>query len=194
MAENVNGYPLTWPPGFPRHKHRDYGRFKTSYANALSNVQQSLRGFAADSGKKLEHAILSSNMTLTVTTPQDPGVAVWFVWDGMQLCIAVDRYDTPAKNLQAIHHILEARRVELRHGTLALVRATFAGFKALPAPPGHSWREVLGFPLDRSVTAQDIDAAWKRKAVEVHPDKVGGSAEAMQRVNNAREIALKEVA
>ena len=31
----------------------------------------------------------------------------------------------------AIHHIIEARRVELRHGTLALVRATFAGFLAL---------------------------------------------------------------
>jgi hypothetical protein len=190
--KEIGGYPLAWPPGFPRSKHREYGRFKTNYDNSLRNVQQSLRGFAADSGKKLEHAIMSSNMTLTIATPQDPGVAVWFVWDGLQLCIAVDRYDTPAKNLQAIHHILEARRVELRHGTLALVRASFAGFKALPPPPGCSWREVLGIAPDRNITRDEVEAAWKRKAGEHHPDR-GGDLYKMQAINEARDTALREI-
>lgn len=191
MTANVQSYPLHWPPGFPRTKWRESGRFKSSYDTALGNVQRSLRGFAADSGKKLEHAIMSSNMTLTVSSPEDPGVAVWFVWDGLQLCIAVDRYNTPAKNLQAIHHIIEARRVELRHGTLALVRASFAGFKALPAPPGKDWRSVLRI-AGGVMTSERIDAAYRELAKTAHPD-AGGSTERMAELNNARDTALREI-
>lgn len=189
---SVQSYPLHWPPGFQRTKWRESGRFKTSFDTAHANVVRSLKLFAAESNKKLEHAILSSNLTLTETHPSDPGVAVWFVWDGMQVCIPVDRYDTPAKNLQAIHHIIEARRTELRHGTLALVRATFQGFKALPAPDGKHWRDILALPSDARATADMIEKAYKQLAAVRHPDK-GGSSEAMAELNNARATALNEV-
>lgn len=190
---SVQAYPLHWPPGFPRSKYRENSRFRSSYDTALSNVQKSLRAFAADSGRKLEHAIMSSNVTLTNQRPSDPGVAVWFVWDGMQVCIPVDRYLTVPENLQAIHHIIEARRVELRHGTLALVRATFSGFVALPAPEGKHWREILALPKDAPATKDGIEQAFKRLAQERHPDK-GGSADQMAELNNARDTGLREVA
>jgi len=191
---SVQAYPLHWPQGFPRCKAREYGRFKTSYDSALANVQRSLRMFAADSGKKIEHAIMSSNMNLLDKHPADPGVAVWFMWDGMQVCIPVDRYNSAAANLQAIHHIIEARRVELRHGTLSLVRATFQGFKALPAPPGSHWRDVLSLPAQHfpRVDAPMIETAFRNSAKRIHPDR-GGSDEAMARLNAAREAALSEV-
>lgn len=189
---SVQAYPLSWPQGFPRAKYRENGAFRSSYDSALGNVQKSLRMFAADSGKKLEHAIMSSNMTLTGLSGGDPGVAVWFVWDGMQVCIPVDRYNSVASNLQAIHHIVEARRVELRHGTLALVRATFTGFTALPAPVGKHWRDILALPSDMRPTGVDIESAYKRLALVRHPDK-GGSTEAMAELNTARETALREV-
>lgn len=192
MTAQVQSYPLHWPPGFPRMKWRESGRFKVGYDTALKNVQTSLRGFAKESSKKLEHAIMSSNLTLTNDAPSDPGVAVWFVWDEQQICIAVDRYDTPAKNLQAIHHILEARRTELRHGTLALVRATFAGFKALPAPAGKHWRDILGLRGIYQDPRAAIENAYRERSKSVHPD-AGGTAEAMAELNNARETALKEV-
>lgn len=188
---SVTAYPLHWPPGFPRSKYREYSRFKTSFDNALKNVQDSLRKFATDSNRKLDHAIMSSNRTLTNDAPTDPGVAVWFVWDGMQLCIAVDRYNSMAANLQAIHHIIEARRVELRHGTLALVRATFNGFQALPAPDGKHWSDIL--QVGRSATRDVIEANYKRLARDHHPDS-GGTTERMAEINNARETALKEIA
>jgi len=186
----TTAYPLSWPPTFPRYKHaRVSGAFKTSLSGALKNVQDSLRRFGADSGKSVKDVVLSSNVTLGVNRPDDPGVAVWFTWDGMQVCIPVDRYATPEANLQAIHYIIEARRTELRHGTLALVRATFEGFRALPAPKGEHWTDVLGLP--ESATAEQIQAKHRDLAKTAHPD-AGGSNERMARLNRARDEALRE--
>lgn len=186
----ATAFPLSWPTGFPRAKARERGAFKTTLAGALSNVQDSLRRFATDSGKKLEGLVISSNVTLGVQRPDDPGVSVWFTWDGMGVAIAVDRYASVESNLQAIHHIIEARRTELRHGTLALVRATFAGFLALPAPKGGHWTEILSLPKD--ARREDVKAAYRRLAMQCHPDKPGGSHERMSALNAAHEAALQE--
>ena len=186
----ATAYPLTWPAQFPRAKYRENGKFKTALTNAIKNVQASLAGFSRDSGKKLEGLVISSNVSLGSESPADPGVAVWFVWDGLQVCIPVDRYYSVASNLQAIHHIIEARRVELRHGTLALVRATFTGFLALPAPAGQHWSDVLSLPKD--CTLEDVKAAYRRLASAAHPDKPGGSHERMAALNAAQDAALKE--
>lgn len=184
----TTSYPLSWPPGFPRTKIREKGQFRTDYDSALRNVQRALRQFMNDSGKPISNPVLSSNMDLLNSSPSDPGVAVWFTWDNIQVCIPVDRYTTPASNLQAIHHIIEARRVELRHGTLALVRATFEGFRALPAP--KHWSDVLKLP--RNATREDVIRAWKDRAKESHPD-AGGSDSLMAEINSARDTALREL-
>jgi hypothetical protein len=130
-------------------------------------VKSSLQLFAKDSGKEVSNIVLSSNVGgLDVGQPRDTGVAAWFEWDGQQRCIAVDRYPKVEDNLQAIHHIIEARRTEMRHGGLHVVRQTFKGFTALPAPPGRkSWREVLGFRPDEQVDGSaPIDARYRELA------------------------------
>lgn len=185
----TTAFPLSWPDTMPRAKHRETGAFKTTLPAALDNVETSLRLFGRDSGKPVTNIVLSSNVSLGVNKPADPGIAAWFTWEGQQLCIAVDRYLTPAANLQAIHHILEARRTELRHGTLNLVRATFQGFKALPAPPGSHWTEVLGLPM--TATPEEIRAKHRELAKTAHPDQ-GGSQEQMGRLTDARDRALKQ--
>jgi hypothetical protein len=194
----TSAYPLSWPEGFPRSKTREAGRFKTSLSGALKNATDSLGLFGRDSGRAVSNVILSSNVTLGEHRPADPGVAAWFLWDGEQRCIPVDRYTTVEANLQAIHHILEARRVELRYGTLALVRATFQGFTpALPAPGTRKrpWREVLDFmPNDGpQITRDVIEARYRRLATIRHPDKPGGSHDAMSELNRARDEALQEI-
>lgn len=187
----TTAYPLSWPQGFPRSARREGSRFKTTLAGALRNVQDSLRLFGQDSGKPVSGVIMSSNVTLGAERPADPGVAVYFTWDGLQVCIPVDRYATVAENLQAIHHILEARRVELRHGTLALVRATFAGFRALPGNT-KPWRQVFGLAEHVRPSAADLEAAYRRLARERHPD-AGGSDAMMAELNRARDDARVEI-
>ena len=182
---------LQWPEHIPRSRRREKSQFRTGFDKAVRNVQRSLRAFAKVTGKAVTEASMSSNMDLLNTKPSDPGVAVWFKWDGQSICIPVDRYLTPAENLQAIHHVLEARVTEARHGTLQLVRATFQGFKALPPPPGsrpkRPWWDVLGVP--RHARSEQIEKAYREKARKAHPD-AGGSEEAMAELNRAREEAL----
>ncbi len=185
-------FPLTWPDHIPRARHRECGAFKTSLSGALKNVEGSLKLFARDSGKAISDLIISSNVTLGRERPTDPGVAVWFTWDGLQVSIPVDRYQTVEANLQAIHHIIEARRTELRHGTLALVRASFTGLKALPPSGGaRPWHVVLG--VAQNASRLDVERAYREKAKTAHPD-AGGSTEAMADLNRAREEALRQVA
>lgn len=182
----VPAFPLTWPEGIPRSKSRETGAFKTTLLGAIKNVEGSLRRFATLSGKPVKAVTVSSNVGLMGIVGKDPGVALWFTWDDESVCLAVDRYSSVASNLQAIHHILEARIVELRHGTFHLVKATFRGLLALPPPATH-WTVVLGLQPDAD--AQEVDAAFKLKAMRAHPDK-GGSQEAMAILTQARDSAM----
>lgn len=187
---SATGFPLAWPPGFPRSRSREAGKFRTTLDAALKNVQTSLSLFGRDSGKPVTDVVMSSNVTLGTNKPADPGVAVYFTWEQIQVCIPVDRYSSVEANLQAIHHVIEARRVELRHGTLALVRATFQGFKLLEAP--RSWRAVLEVDPAAAVDAAAIERRYRALAKTRHPDQ-GGSVAAMAELNLARDAAKREL-
>ena len=191
----ISPYPLQWPEGrdrIPANK-RLRSPFRTSFQRAVENVQRSLRGFQRDAGVKIEHVVLSSNVDLMNDNPADPGAAVWFMMDGQWVAFAVDRFRDVASNVQAIHHIIEARRTELRYGGLEIVRQTFRSFIALPSPAGEkkrTWREILGagqFP-----TANEIERLYREKAKTAHPD-AGGSDAAMAELNWARKEAMKEM-
>jgi hypothetical protein len=194
MTAGIPPYPLSWPDGVPRTERKAASQFRTSLSAALKNVRGSLQLFAKDSGKEVGDIVLSSNAGgLEVGQPKDTGVAAWFDWDGQQRCIAVDRYPNVEDNLQAIHHIIEARRTEMRHGGLHVVRQTFKGFTALPAPPGRkSWREILKITAT-NVSRADIDEAYRRQAATAHPDK-GGTTDKMAELNRARAEAKEAIA
>lgn len=186
-------FPLCWPSTIARSKSRHKSQFRTSLAQALKNVKDSLRLFASDSGKPVSGIVISSNVTLGNAKPADPGVSIWFVWDGLSVCIPVDRYESVEANLQAIHYILEARRTEIRHGTLALVRATFTGFLALPSPQPRSCWDVLGLDGDdRTLRVVDVEQAFKKLAKTSHPD-AGGNADKMAELNAARADAVSQL-
>jgi hypothetical protein len=186
---------LAWPIGIPRTEagRRGASQFKTALDPALKNVANSLRRFGEATGKAVSNIVLSTNYTLNDRVPKDPGVAAWFIWDGSERCIAVDRYAKLEHNLQAIHHVLEARVTEARHGGLQIVRQTFTGFIALPSPEmfeGKTPAQILGLDgAGRVVTRDEIVAAHREQAKRVHPDS-GGTADAMAILNSARDALL----
>ena len=177
-------YPLAWPDGQRRTAARDKSAFRTKLEGAIKNVRDSLRLFAADSGRAMGALEVTCNVSFMGGPTTDPGVAVWFIWDGQMRCIAVDRYQTVAENLQAIHHVLEARRVELRHAGIEMARTTFKGFIALPPPPGKkAWHEVLG--VAPNAAPAQISEARKRLAREHHEDPA-----MMQAINVAHDEGM----
>jgi hypothetical protein len=194
---NASAYPLTWPVGIPRTEpgRRVASQFKTALDPALKNVTNSLRRFGDATGKRVTGIVISSNVTLGIRAPADPGIAIWFIWDGRERCIAVDRYPRVEHNLQAIHHVLEARVTEARHGGLRIVQQTFTGFIALPAPDSFGGRtcwQVLGIPPNSP--ADHIHDAHRALAKTLHPDANGGDGTAMADLNAARDMALEMTA
>jgi hypothetical protein len=193
----ATAYPLAWPHAVPRTEpgRRMPSQFKTALDPALKNVTNSLRRFGEATGKRVTKIVLSPNVTLGQRSPADPGVAAWFLWDGRERCIAVDRYARLDHNLQAIHHILEARVTEARHGGLRIVQQTFTGFVALPPPDlfgGRSCWEVLG--VQPNAPRETIVAAHRELAVRLHPDHTGNDGRGMADLNAARDMALESIA
>ena len=187
---NALAYPLQWPAEMPRAKARTAARFRVSMSRAVADLRDSLRLFEEETGRPVREVVISSNVTLDDPRPAEPGVALWFEWDGMRVALAVDRFGRPEDNLRAIFQIIEARRQEARYCGLAVVRAAFTGLRALPAMA--DWRAVLG--VDRDADLAEVDAAYRRRAREAHPDRTGSDATRMIELNAAREAARQELA
>lgn len=189
-------WPLQWPVGFGRSKARKRSKFSTSVSQAVNNVTDEMRRFGNDSGKICTDVVISSNVTLTQQRPADPGIAVYFRWDNIDCCIAVDIYDRPECNLQAVARIIEAERTKLRHGGLNIVRAGFRGYAALPPAKGPDgqlappWWKVLGF--NETTTKNEAETRYRELVKTAHPDRGGDAARfnaITDAIRQARETA-----
>lgn len=192
----TQSYPLHWPLGMLRTKFPDHSRFRVSYADAQGNVLQSLKAFAKEGGKDIVNLIISSNITMMIDEPKDGGVAVYFRWNNIDCCIAVDKYRVPRENLQAIHHVIEAERTKLRHGGLHIVTAAFRGYAALPPPKGPDgqlakpWWAELGF--QDTPPLAEAEAKYREMVKTHHPDR-GGDPAAFNVVTDAIKRAREEL-
>lgn len=192
----TTAYPLAWPQGFPRTTSRAGSKLKTSLPGAINNIQTEMRLFGRDSGKPVQGIVISSNVTLMDSRPKDPGIACYFVWDSIQCCIAVDRYQKVEENLQAIAKIIEAERTKLRHGGLNIVRAAFRGFASLPPPTdvagqlAKPWSDVLGVPAGADLAT--ARTAYTRLVKKEHPD-MGGDAAKFNQIVEAWRQAQEEL-
>lgn len=190
----VQSFPLCWPDGQPRTPRagRKRGQFNMTLGVAVAELRDEVGRLGA------RDLIVSTNVRTKPNgmpyagerEPEDPGVAVYFTWGKGQRAVACDTYDAVWKNIRAITHCLDALRALERHGSSAILERAFRGFAALPAAATvPSWWQILGVPPDAS--PGEIEDAYRRKALETHPDK-GGSAEAFARVAEARAAALGE--
>lgn len=192
----IEAYPLHWPVGRPRARFRDRARFDVTLGRARDNVVHEVQLLCTR--YREPGLVISSNLPVrrdglpyaNASQPGDPGVAVYFTYNDKQRCFACDRWNKVEDNLQAIAKSIEALRGLARWGSGDMLEAAFAGFAALPDLSRH-WSDVL--EVGRNATRAQIDAAYRSLAMSRHPD-TGGSVEAMSELNQARDVALAEVA
>ncbi len=186
---NPVAYPLQWPEGWPRiaENARHTSRFKTTLPAALAKLEDEVRMLP---GRGL---VLSSNYTLGIKNPRDPGVVAYFTHDSVALAVPCDRWTKIEDNVQAIALTIEAMRGMNRWGAKHMIKAMFTGFKMLPAPESSqplNWWQILG--VTQTSPWSEIIHAYREKAMRCHPD-VGGSNELMQQLNEALHRAKKAV-
>lgn len=219
---SIAAYPLTWPEGWPRARHREIAKFgKREQRNG--NYTSLLNLTVADGVRRVldeletlgigsDDLVISTNLPLRMdgrprsdtANPADPGVSVWWqTRNGERKVIAIDRYTRVADNLAAIAATLDAMRAIERHGGAEVQDRAFTGFTPLPAPdmplhdgPGRPWRDVLGLTsFERSLVA--AEDAYRRLASQWHPDKHPNDPDTAHRrmaeLNAAREQARKEL-
>lgn len=190
----TEAYPLQWPHGRKRTDHwqREQAKFDVSFARARDNIVAEVKLLAGGRWGPDPMTVISSNVALrrdglplaNQRNPDDPGVAVFFLYKKRQMSFACDRWQKVEHNMQAIAKTIEALRGIARWGTGDMLEAAFTGFMALPAPgAAREWWEVLGVP--RHGTRDDITEAYRRLASINHPDR-GGSASTMAAINAAR--------
>lgn len=214
MKIPTEAYPLTWPVAWPRHKGpRERAQFSRNISTpgqswkrkesltvavAIERLSSEASAFTLRGHTyriNPDRMIVSTNIPTTRagvpmsgrSEPADPGVAVYFHFDGKPMVLACDKWDRVADNIAAVAAHLGAMRGMERWGVGKLSQV-FAGYAALPAPgsaPG-SWYEILG--VAESCTFEQARDAYREKAKIAHPDN-GGSHDAMTVLNAAWDAA-----
>lgn len=203
---STKAYPLSWPKGWARSVKRTDALFRVGGGKAgqsggrrleLDDGVDRVYDELVKLGVKEPAVLISSNVQPTIGSRSgriavsDPGVAVyWTDKRGQPRCMAIDRYLRVPDNLGAIAATLEAMRTIERHGGAEILDRAFTGFTSLPGPTDAPW-DVLG--IAQTATKQEIDAAYRDLARQAHPDRPGGSHDAMQRVNLARDAMYLRV-
>ena len=123
----------------------------------------------------------------------DPGVAIYFKHKKMDRSMCCDQYTRVWENIYALGKGLEALRGIERWGISEFLDRAFTGFPALPEMiiinQKSIWK-ILGLdemPADH----QQVRFAYKRKAMELHPDKTGSSEKFIE-LQNAYKQALSQ--
>lgn len=198
MSDSINAYPLTWPPGWRRTEsyRRKSAQFhkNSRYLSVMDGIERVLNELTR-LGIKRDDLVISTNVPTRLdglprsdTSPQDPGAAVYWRKGKDTRCMAVDRYSKVADNLAAIAATLEAMRAIERHGGAEILDRAFTGFTALPAP--EQWFQVLD--VSAHATREQIEDAYRALAMKHHPDRPGGNAGEMARINTARDEGLSQ--
>ena len=189
----TEAYPLHWPSGWPRTPahSRKCGQFKMTPDKARKELLQEINLLGGN------YPLISNNVEIrrdgapyanaSRLKINDPGVAVYFEYNGKSMTFACDRYDATYKNMRAIGKTIEAIRGIERWGASDMMERALSAFEALPPPDG--WRKVLGVNI--AASREDVKKKYLDLAKTHHPDR-GGDKVQFQRINEAYAAAMLE--
>lgn len=193
---------VDWPSGFERTPERDRSpnrSFEVSLHDAIEDLAAEMDRLDADEWRlstALDHQSRDPNFPYAnQPEPDDPGVALRWTMDGGQYAVACDAHSRVRDNLRTIGlYVREKRKMDTRP-----VETGESEFANARLPPGDQEDAVVagagGEPahevLEVGADAADdvVEAAFRAKAKEVHPDH-GGSRAEWKRLQEAREVML----
>jgi hypothetical protein len=179
-------YPLQWPAGRPRTDSWDIeqSRFDITFARARDGLSHQLELLGAI------NPVLSTNVQTKPdgmpyanrAEPEDSGVAVYFEWEGQQMCFSCDKWEKVKENIHAIRKTVEALRGIARWGSGDMMQQAFRGFESLPAPDEDAWRSILCCPSATNLS--EVKANYMILRKNHHPDH-GGDETQFVRIQEA---------
>lgn len=183
-----DSFPLQWPMGWERtpSSRRIKGSFTTKkeLKTVFNLIAKEIMAFCKD-----PHPVLTSNMSGIKQTADDPAVAVYFKYEGRQVCIPCDQYDSIKANMRGIQLTIESLRGIQRWGCKVVMERTVHAY-VVPMLTGGGWRETLQLPGNASLA--EAERAYKKLALKNHPDQ-GGDSQKMAAINDAFNQARKEL-
>lgn len=199
MKDNdaIQAFPLCWPDGWARTKHRTSSNYKVTTDTAIEDLIASIRLM---SGRDI---IVSSNVPVRRDGTMyrgdhsdqriaDPGVAVY--WTGRDKAgravphvIPCDCWHTVRENVRALGMAVDCIRGLKRCGAGEIQDRAFSGFARLPESTGSDPWSVLG--VKRTATREQLTERLRVLTRTEHPDH-GGSTERFSRLTTAYHEAL----
>jgi hypothetical protein len=186
----IEAFPLTWPFSYPRCKSPQPGRFDTSFGQSRDAIVKEIKLLGG------RDVVISTDIPLrndglpyaNFSKPKDAGVAVYFTFQKEQVVFACDKWNRIEDNMQAVRKTIEAIRGLDRWGVSDMLKRAFTGFRALPEQTHtDTWFSVLDVAEDASIS--EIKEAYRKKAMQYHPDK-GGDAKEFHKIKDAYEKAI----
>jgi hypothetical protein len=198
--EAITAFPLCWPDGWARTKHRQSSPYKVTTDTAIEELLSSIRAMG---GRDI---IVSSNVPIrrdgtmyrgdhSEQRINDPGVAVYWTARGpkgeaIPRVIPCDHWHTVRENVRALGMAIDYLRGLKRCGAGEIQDRAYAGFARLPESTGDDPWSVLG--LKRTATREQLTARLRELTRTEHPDH-GGSPERFSRLTRAYHEALAAV-
>jgi|SRR6187549_2201794 len=199
MKDNdaIRAFPLCWPAGWQRTKHRASSNYKVTTDTAIEELLGSIRTMG---GRDI---IVSSNVPVRRDGTMyrgdhsdqriaDPGVAVYWTARGpkgepIPRNIPCDHWHTVRENVRALGMAIDCIRGLKRCGAGEIQDRAYAGFARLPESTASDPWSVLG--VKRSATREQLTERLRELTRTEHPDH-GGSTERFSRLTTAYHEAL----
>ena len=194
---------LDWPPNFKRTPERERTRnnsYDVSLSKAFSDLETELDrlgvddhryGFDARQRKRDQPPYSRAN-------PDDPSFVLRWTMGGDQYAVACDRYSRLRDNVRTVGlYLREKRKMEGR--PVATGESELANARLPPGEgedadavvvvePSKEPHEVLDVAPDAD--SDVVNAVYRAKVKEVHPDAPEGSQAAFKRLQRARKAML----